>query len=217
MKTKQVPWEYSNASFLETWKWETPHFVAYIKCDSNVGIAGTKKSYMITVEDITRGRKHVILNDMAFSFKEASEMVLEKVSKSYPANTNYREYAGDLATTFTIADGRKVNFANLEGHRAVLTVHTEDGRKNLVGSLQVKHYQIELTLEGGNKALIPPVLIFDVHSEDGSRFISVDNNEQTSDRTVKGIFLRGCTGKPGYFSGTIEHEPGTDWCPIHRV
>lgn len=231
--SKQIPWDYTSTMEYQIWKWVTEHFTATIRTTVNPEVdALTQKEfqtlsgessgyrrgvYSSVITDVTRGRKQIILNEIAFSFDDAVKQILETVGKAYPATTNYREYAGDLATTFTIADGRRVNFGPLEGTKVVLTVNTEQGPKKIAGSLLVKNYKIEIVVESGGKAVIPPFVITDVDTDGKKQLKDLIVKESRRGRTVKGVMSMGCTGKSGYFEGTVDHPFGSRWCPVHNV
>lgn len=231
--SKQIPWEYTSTMEYQIWKWVTEHFTAMIRTTVNPEadalaqkefqtLSGESSSprrgmYSSVITDVTRGRKQIILNEIAFSFDDAAKQILETVGKAYPVTTNYREYAGDLATTFTIADGRRINFGPLEGTKVVLTVNTEHGPKKITGSLLVKNYKIEIVVESGGKAVIPPFVITEVDTNGKKRLEDLIMSESQHDRTVKGVTSMGCTGKAGYFEGTVDHPFDSRWCPVHNV
>jgi len=210
MAKRQVPWEYSSDDVLRTWQWITPHFNAQVKSDGN--------TYTFSVTDLTQGDNLIILNEFGIDFPQCQDRILEFIGKSYPVSTGYRAYAGSLATTFQVSDKHLVDFAPYEGARVVVTYLAPGGNDIVTGSLQVVNHNVEVTTNSGSVAVLPPALIVGIDSEFSSS--SKQTQSDTSDgddRIVKGEFRAGCTGRPGYFKGTVEHGPTAAWCPLHRV
>ena len=207
---KQVPWEYAEDDLLRTWRWTTPHFIAQVRSDGS--------TFTFSVTDRTQGDNAIILNEFGLDFPQSQNRILEFVGKSYPVSTGYRDYAGNLATTFEVSDKHLVDFAPYEGARVVVTYLATGGNDVVTGSLQVVNHSVEVTTNTGSVAVLPPALIVSVESEFGSSARESSKEAKNGDeRIVNGDFRTGCTGRPGYFKGTVEHSPNDAWCPLHRV
>lgn len=205
---KRVPWEYEESPLARLWRWKTAHFDAQIQSD------GTRFSY--NVADLTQGRRIPLQSSMTIDFESCEREILELIGKSYPLTLGYREYAGELATTFRINDGSTFNFGPFEGSRVVMKVKMEHGDEVLTGPIQVRNHDIEMISDSSGTIRIPPVFILSVTAEFSGGTKS-DSNATRRTRTVSGEARRGCTGKPGFKSGTVEHPPRAPWCPVHRV
>lgn len=105
------------------------------------------------------------------SFNDSVDQAIEIVAKSWPRSYGYSQYAGDLAYTFKIGEGSKINFQPLIGKETVLVVKGNDGLPmNLIGSIDVKHYEITVT-QTSQTVVIPPSRIMDIRSGYGKSLI----------------------------------------------
>lgn len=204
---KEIPWEYTQNPTLRVWRWLTPHFDAIVRSDGN--------RFVYSVTDRTRGMRLPLVNDYATSFKDAEESVLEVVGKAYPPGAGYRDYAGELATTFAIATGERIDFGPLEGTRVTLVVNMDNGeQKSITGPLNVSHYKILIRDEAGDRYTIPSQRIASVQSDEKRRPDRVPHGQS---RTVPGSVKEGCTGQPSFSAGKVDHPASVPWCPVHRV
>jgi hypothetical protein len=209
---KKAPWVYATSSVLQMWQWKSDHFDAQIKSDGN--------RFIYSLTDTSQNVRHTIESNMAMDFRNAENRILELISKSYPIHLGYREYAGELATTFRINSGEDVDFGPLEGERVIVKVKTPKGEQTVIGPLQVMYHKVNIIADGsGDTVEIPPVLILSVRPEFAKATDKAPTSKGTASRsrTVQGPFTRGCTGKVGYQAGTVEHPTRSSWCPIHKV
>lgn len=211
--TKNIPWEFSNLpDSSRLWRWKTQHF------DVQVRTEGGGTQHGVVVLDLTRGRPIPDFSVIALSFKEAEYEVLNFIGKAYPRALGYREYAGDIATTFEIGTGQRINFALLEGHQVLLVI-TDSRRvtQRIEGTLSVVNHSIEIRLESGKVASIPPLLIQEIG---GAAYGRVKNElipRDAKSRVVEGTVLPGCTGEVGFKSRTVIHGKDAGYCPRHKV
>lgn len=208
---KAVPWDFSSTpSMTKLWRWKTEHFDAIIRSDGG-------KQHNIVITNLASGKPVPVFNDIELSFKDAERAVLEFVGKAYPRKFGYVSYAGDLATTFSIATNEVVNFSLLEGNQVILEVNTPRGVMHLEGNLAVVGHNIELYMEDGRTATIPPntILAISGAAYDLNRDrMAVRGARQ---RLTEGRVTGGCTGVPGFRAGTVIHDSDAPFCPVHRV
>ena len=206
MSNKSIPWKFIEADGYSSWLWLTPHFEATIWSDGH--------KYIYSVLDTSRGKQYPVLDGFGVSFAEATSFILEFVGKAYPLKFGYRAYAGSHATTFRINTAELIDFGPLEGTRVSVEVKDRQGHRHTkTGMLQIENFNIKVITDAGLSTKIPPAFILSVESDNrtnGSKRIG-------SGRTVKGNNLSGCSGKPGFVHGTIEHGPTTPFCPIHQI
>ena len=217
---KPVAWEFTETPTLEVWQWDTPHFNARIVAQKK----GQQARYSWRVADKTRGREIALDASESSSFQEATDAVLELIGKSYPSKLGYQAYAGPLATTFVVASGARVDFAPIVGMSVILKAIEEDGSDRvIIGSLRIQNYMIQVRVGEEQLISIPPHRIRDIQAEStGQSFFTVPSESKIKQSSTKGrIFYteyqRGCTGRPGFRAGTVEHSPSDPYCPIHNV
>jgi hypothetical protein len=217
---KPIPWEFIDGDVAQFWIWTTPDFEVRIFAE---GKLGGRVSFGWKITDKSQGRNIPFDSSMSPSFQEAVDTVLEIIGKSYPVKLGYRAYAGELATTFEISNGRKIDFAPLIGENVVIRILEEDGsEKILVGGLDVDKYSIQIRTDDSTATRFPPARIKDIQKQFGGASLinNPDSGRGTSTklkRIFHSEFVRGCTGRPGFKAGTVMHSPGDIYCPIHNV
>lgn len=213
--TKDVPWEYDENRLFRSWSWDTPHFKAVVFSEGDAAVIFNWK-----VEDFTDSRSgRELAAGQAISYADAADAVLEVVGKSYPPTLQYKEYAGPLATTYTIGTSEVIDFGEMESHKVTLIVRDGDSDVAISGSLACVHYEIHITTDSGQIVKIPPLLIQEVRGEFSSTAVKGKDAETKRDeraRIYSGNWVQGCTGRNGFTLNTVEHDPRDPWCPIHE-
>lgn len=207
--TKPVPWTYHASDMMPSWEWRTDHFFAQIIKSEN--------AFTVTVNDLTSGHPRHLLHDITFSHAEAVKMVLSVVGKSYPLRLRYREYAGHLATTFTIHDGTEMDFGPMEGAPVSAVIKDQGSTRMVTGSLQIDRHKIRLLLDSGQMLVVPPALIVSVQHRNQLASETEAATQRAGSRTIQAQMKPGCTGRPAFRPGYVEHPPASGWCPVHRV
>ena len=156
---KPVPWDYTDNGIFKIWKWVTEHFIAEIIAEGEIG-AGASYSWSITEKK--DGKKYLFEQSMATSFREAELEIVEMISKSWDRKLGYSEYAGDLATTFEIYGGRKINLEPFLGEHVRITFNEDNGLQIKIGLLGLKNYSILLKLDNNQILVIPPAKVKDI-------------------------------------------------------
>lgn len=143
------------------------------------------------------------------NFSDAEKQIREFVGKSYHEALGYKKWAGDLAHTFTTANGERFNFDPYVGYFCQVKVVSRDGgEETFSGVLGVENYH--LLVENDSKIFkILPGGVTDVVSSHVKNVL-VENTT----RVYLGSKVRGCTGKTGFRLGTVEHTGMK--CPIHE-
>lgn len=210
-KTLPIPWQLSEHGSYIMYFWPTEHFEASIQSD------GTK-NFFWSIEDLSQGYAKPFLSGHNSTFKEAEYDIKSAIGKSYATKDGYRAYAGKAATTFRIFNGKEIDFGPLESKKAIVTVKLDaNTERTFSGVLHISHYELQITPEYGNAQSVPPSHIVSIKSEYGQKDLAVsdDTKNNPTIRTYEGDFRSGCTGKPGFIEGTVEHSPNDPWCPIH--
>lgn len=212
MDRKPVPWILLNNPVLKSWTWDTEHFDAVILAMGNVN------SYSWKVVDKSGSEPVQLEFGETRTFTEAEEEVLEIISKSYPIRCGYHAYAGDLATSFIVKNGKKVDFAPYVGSNVILEIFNKKNPEQtsiLVGTLTISHFNLELKTERDSTLVIPPSFIIDVKKEFDPTAMQERKPKVGSRRVFQEEWRKGCTGAPGYVAGTVVHNPNDAFCPIH--
>lgn len=225
-----IPWVYSDAPGILMWTWVTDHFVAAIRgaqASVDPALAGGAdrivRSYAWELCDLVRRQQdlpRLLIEGTCSSFDEAEGLVREHVGKAYDTRLGYGLFAGPLATTFTIADGRRVDVGDLVGQRCTVTVLVEGGAQaSVAGDLSVHHYRWRLR-DGDDVYEITPEHVVEVRhrSQAADRAATVVSNQTYLGfgRIYRDEWTRGCTGAPGFDQGTVDHV-GAPRCPLHEV
>jgi len=201
-----IPWAHSTDDFGSVWVWNTPHFL--------ITVNGNDRSCYYTIADKTAaapGSTKLLADGQASSFREAEMRIRGTIGKAYPPTLGYRNYAGPLATTFMLADGKETDLGPYVGNLVTVTVLDRDGSSQVLqGRAFVKHYEL-LIEQGAQTVRVTPSFISEINFTYKPK-PSVGQTRLT--RTVEGRVLPGCTGTPGFVEGTVEHFGRS--CPLHE-
>lgn len=218
---KAVPWIHRSNPLVTSWVWETPHFTATIFSE---GLT-EKKMFNWKVSDKSSGSPVPFDSSTAKDFNEATQTLLEVIGKSYDRVLGYQEYAGDLATSFKVYDGRNIDLGVLIGDTvtiSVLNVENEYDDLLLTGQLDISHYEVTLKTDDELIVSINPAYIKGIKREFSPTEV-LDELAITASASSRGkrIFYDewrpGCTGKAGFNQGTTEHKPNDPFCPVHNI
>jgi hypothetical protein len=215
-----IPWDHQGGTGMSaSWTWNTPHFTVTIIGE---GLGG-KTMYNWKILDLSSGFPRPFDNGIEMSFQTATESLLETVAKSYARELGYYSYAGDLGTTFQLADGKRYNLAKAIGEEVVLEIDSDSlGLEIYTGVFDILNYDFVLT-SGETSLIISPRSVKDVKKEMGmtsyvnNKYAVSGPTQSKNRRIVHEEWRRGCTGKPGYHPGTTVHGPGSDYCSMHGV
>jgi len=190
------------------WIWDTEVF--------NVRVLGDVRScYYVITDKISDPDRHQTLADgQTASFHQAENRIREIIGKAYTEEHGYRKYAGYLATTFTIADGQRVDFGPYEGEQVTVEVFTsKDTTTAITGELRIEHHYLSI-LKGSTNINIRPThvkcltLLNSIKQERVCRF------EKINGRTYRATWEHGCTGEAGFLPNTVDHRGLV--CPVHE-
>ncbi len=239
-----IPWQYAKFYLGQIWQWVTPHFIATVigdgtryywrvstsilneRKDTEDGSAyGSRRNntpldrnqlrmsrqeeYLPDVmEDYVEGE--IFANGQTMKFSDAEAGVRETVGKSFADTLGYHWWAGRLAYTFTIATGERVDFEPYLGLRGRVKVFIdEEGTiEEYSGVIQVRNYDVLVETMDGVFKLRPSYIA----SVESSHTHGLNKAKKT--RTVKGFVEPGCSGKPGFIWGTVEHDGPQ--CGLHE-
>ena len=218
LSRKSIPWSHHTNPLVSSWIWETPHFILTIFAEG----LSSKKMYNWKINDLSQGYSVPFDSAPAESFQASVDAAIEIIAKSYPRELGYQAYAGELATSFIIADGRKLNFASIVGESVILTARTADGEDSIINGLfNIRNYDILIQTGEDTGVIVPPERIVDVKKEFGSMSIldSLANNVKSTrnKRIFYQEWTKGCSGRPGFNPGTVEHGPNDPYCSIHNI
>lgn len=204
-----IPWAHSTSDFGSIWQWETSAFL--------VTVNGDQKSvyYQIADRMVDAKNPKPFADGQASSFEQAERAIRETIGKAYPASMGFQQYAGNLATTFMLGNGQRVDLGLYVGRRVTAKVASREGQtEEYTGVASVKHYDFVLT-EGEEAIKITPSYILEIKTHGGNPIQPpVAASSPTSGRTFQGKVSPGCTGIAGFIPGTVEHYKGA--CPIHE-
>lgn len=207
---RAIPWAFFDHDLMKMWVWRTDHFEVRVSADFN--------SFNWVVTDLIANPEQgrFLTEGRTREFQEAEEEVRETIGKSYPIKYGYGEYAGPLASTFTIATGERIDFGQFVGHRTIVTVRLPGGaEKSFVGSVRAVNYEVHVSPDAGSPVRIQPSHIVRVAGEGGKRVVTAATSTHTGmGRLHKGGVGRGCTGRPGFLPDTVDHT--ADACPVHE-
>lgn len=225
-----IPWVYSDSPGILMWTWVTDHFVATIRgaqvaVDPEMadGVDRVIRSYTWELADLMRrqqGLPRLLIEGTCSDFAQAELLVREHVGKAYDVRLGYASFAGPLATTFTIADGRRVDVGDLIGLSCTVTVVVAGGAQQSVsGDLSVHHYRWRLR-QGDEIFEITPEHVVEIRhrsrAADKAAALAVSPTYAGVGRIHRDEWRRGCTGSPGFDAGTVDHA-GAPRCPLHEV
>lgn len=217
------PWIFRNTPTMKEWIWDTPHFRAII--NSDISDKGVQKPFLWSVDYKDEGNILLPLSsDIAHSFSRAEDNVAELVAKSFPRNLGYIEYAGNLAYTFQLGTGDRIDLTSLLGENVIITTRDEQGEEGtFYGIFDIQNYDIIISSSDGSAYRIPPGYIISIYNEYNSQDLITPIKEMQSKikgkqaRIIEGEWVPGCTGRPGFRNNTVEHSIGDPYCPVHNI
>lgn len=223
-----VPWTFTDSPGILLWTWITDHFVARIigtEVANDDDPEGRRiiRSYGWNLSDkirMNQGLPRLLIEGNATSFEEAEALVREHVGKCYDPRLGYRRFAGPLAFTFTLSTGDRVDVTEYIGTRCAVTVLMPDRSERTVsGMFDVSSYRWRLTSPEEVFEILPEhVVRITNRSEAAERATAITRNDSYSGigRIYREEPKPGCTGKPGFMMGTVDHA-GAARCPIHEI
>ncbi len=221
MTATPIPWVFTDESGILQWTWLTDHLVARISGTSamvdgqrHVASYGWELCDRMTAVD---GLPRLLIEGRAGTFDEAERAVREHVGKAYDPRLGYRAYAGGEATTFTLGTGERRDLASYLGSRCSLTVR-ESGAATVmvVGDLSVRHYSLVVRDGAVARDVIPEHVVHIDHVGPGGPGGGMSlSSVESGGRLLRQEWSPGCTGRPGFDVGTVDHG-GAAPCPIHE-
>lgn len=202
-----IPWAHETSDFGSVWVWETPHFIVTVNGDAR------SCYYQIADKSARPDQPPAPLADgQAATFEQAEQLIRETIGKSYKPTLGYGHYAGPLATTFRIGTGSLLDLAPYANHEVDVTTIGPDGNDvSYRGKAKISHY--ELLLDTGALTIrISPTYLRTINLV--GRNTMQAPVARPVNRTVQGTLEPGCTGRPGFMPGTIEHVGLV--CRIHE-
>lgn len=212
MDRKPVPWLFVDSPLLKAWTWSTEHF------EAKIFSMGTQNGYAWKVVDSSGSRAVTLGAGEAQRFNQAEDELLELIGKSYPITLGYQSYAGDLATTFVLRSGRKVDLAPYVGTDVIVDVFNKEDPSTpitLVGVFSIKNYKVHIRTDRSSVSAVPPEFIINIRREFDPTKMQDKVERQGSRRVFQQEWVKGCTGRPGFLVGTVIHNPTDEFCPIH--
>ncbi len=217
---KPIPWIMKSSAIVSSWSWETEHFIATVLAEG----LSERKMYTWKIADKSSGHPVPFESNTTGSFDESVEELLDVIGKAYDRKLGYQAYAGTLATTFKVFDGRKIDFGPIIGRNVTMYIKNDadlDDDIILNGQLDVDHYDITIHTSDNTLTRVPPSYVKIINDE-FSLSNALDENEingrvSKNGKIFQGDWQRGCTGKPGFNPHTVVHGPGDQFCPIHQV
>lgn len=207
-----IPWSFIDNEFMRLWTWRTNHFEARISAD--------QRSHAWEIVDFVNssdGNGRFLMEGRHSEFIDAENSIREHIGKSYPYRLGYSTYAGALATTFTIATGKSIDFGSFGAQEMTLNVMTTDGQeRSYTGRIDTLHYEVTVTPSNGRTLKIRPTYIVSVThgGREAEPQQALTNGYTGIGRMYRGTVDPGCTGSPGYMPNTIDHTGVA--CPIHE-
>lgn len=155
-----IPWSHSSAEMGSVWKWTTPDFTVVVNGDS--------RSFYWVLSDTSvnpEGEARPFADGTTATFEQAERAIRETIGKAYPPRMGYLHFAGPLATTFILADGRPHDLEEFVGRRVTVKVADRgwDG-KPCRGVASVEHYDLVLT-SSDEITRITPSYILDINPD----------------------------------------------------
>lgn len=223
-----IPWTFTDSPGVLLWTWLAEHFVARItgtEVDNADDPGGRRiiRSYGWDLSDkirSTHGLPRLLIEGNATSFEEAEALIREHVGKCYDPRLGYRRFAGSLAFTFTLSTGARVDVSEYIGTRCAVTVLMPNrSERTVTGDFDVSSYKWRLTSPEDVLEIVPEhVVRITNRSEVAERATAITRNDSYSGigRIYREEPKPGCTGKPGFLMGTVDHA-SSPRCPIHEI
>lgn len=157
LRRKPVPWEFTDLDNNKMWVWNTSYFEASILSQ---GSDVSRQIFVWKIIDYSTRQKRLFDSGEEGSFKDAADAILEMIGKSYPRELGFMEYAGDLATTFTIRDRRKIDFWEAVGEDVVIFYQEDSYVKMVNGVLNLNHHNFAVKTSNGMVQIPPHLVLF---------------------------------------------------------
>jgi hypothetical protein len=203
-----IPWSHETSDFGSVWRWQTPHFV--------VTVNGDHRSCYYQISDLTSGQDKPFDDGQAATFEQAEMLIRATIGKAYRPALGYQTYAGTLATTFTLGNGRAADLSPyLRQDTRVIVLDADNHERTYTGIASVEHY--ELLLANGDTIIrISPshIIGIELNTAFANRATRPSTFTRTAGRTFTGLVEPGCTGTPGFLANTVDHTARN--CPIHE-
>lgn len=201
-----IPWAYENSDFGSVWVWDTPHFV--------VTVNGDDRSCYFQVADKSANPSappRPLLDGRTPTFEQTEQQVREAIGKAYSPALDYGRFSGAYATTFRIADGKSMDLGVFTGQEVDVVALGADGAPvNFTGVPRVEHYDFLLDVGESTLRISPSYVVSVTFAGQRPVFAS----QPRVNRTFQGRVEFGCTGRPGFLGGTVEHSGIA--CPVHE-
>jgi hypothetical protein len=167
-----------------------------------------------------QGLPRLLIEGVASTFEDAEHAIREHIGKCYDPRLGYGRIAGPWAYRFTIATGDTVDVRPYVNSRCSVTVLMADGsEKTVVGDFAPRGYRWRLTGTEQVLDLTPEHVVSITNrsaaAERAAAYSHLDSYSGIG-RIYKEDPRRGCTGRPGFSVGTVDHA-GAPRCPIHEV
>ena len=221
-----IPWRYTDSGGVLQWAWVTDHFIARIvghEASGEVDVdRRVMRNYRWELADLIQRNQdlpRVIVEGASRTWEEAEERIKENVGKAYDPRLGYRAFCGSSTFTFDLASGERIDVSSFLGTICNVTVLVPGGGERVVsGEFDVRNYRWIVSSRDGSFEVVP------------EHVVRITNRSETADRaaeiayspTYSGIgriyreeYRAGCTGKPGFEAGTVDHA-GAERCPIHE-
>lgn len=160
VKRKPVPWIYTENAVFKNWVWNTPNFTVKVIGEGDPLQGGAVFTWSIN-EKTERG-SFVFESSTSRTFREAELEIVEIIAKSWDKKLGYSEYAGELATTFSIHGGKRIDFEPFVGEKVELTFINGDKTDSRIGQFAIRNYKALLQLENNKVIEIPPAIIKEI-------------------------------------------------------
>lgn len=223
-----IPWNYTDQNGVLLWTWRTEHFTARISgqevADPQAHAEGRViRAYTWDLSDLIKlnqGMPRQLVEGMSASFEEAEEYIRENLGKCYDPRLGYADYCGGLAYRFMLSTGEVIDAKPFINTRASVTVLMPDrSEKTVVGDFTVNGFRWRLNSDGRVLEIMPEhVLRVTNKSEAAERAAQHTAHDLYSGigRLYREDPKRGCTGRPGFTVGTVDHA-GAPRCPVHEA
>lgn len=202
-----IPWSYESSDFGSVWLWHTPHFT--------VTVNGDNRSCYYQIADKSAdpgGQPRTLVDGRAATFEQAELLIRGALGKAYDPTLGYGRFAGPLATTFPIATGVATDLGVFTGQEVDIVALNSDGSESsFTGIGRVEHYDFLLDIGTSTLRISPSYLVaLRLTGQSAKVFTPPRVN-----RTVVGNTSGGCTGRPAFLGGFVDHSGPA--CPVHEI
>lgn len=222
-----IPWNFTDEPGVLQWTWVTDHFVATVRGTEVSALVDATdrrvvRSYSWELADLMRrqqGIPRLLVDGTSETFEDAERRLREHVGKSYDRSLGYARFAGPLVFTFTLSTGQERDVSEFIGTTTTVTVlHSDRTERSLTGEFDVDHYRWRLTTPTHEYVIVPEHVVRISNrseaAEEASR-ITRPPSYSGIGRIYREEHRRGCTGRPGFDVGTVDHA-GAPRCPLHE-